>query len=77
MRWWSRLTVRGRITGLIGMLVAAVSWWFGELDLFWLGAFAVAVVVCALIMASWPVHGLGHVRRVLTVFCSLRSFSIV
>jgi len=64
VRWWSRLTVRGRITGLIGMLVAAVSWWFGELDLFWLGAFAVAVVVCALIMASWPVHGLGHVRRV-------------
>lgn len=63
MRWWARLTNRGRITLLIGSLGALVSWWFGELDLFWLGAVAIVLVLGALLLVSWPLKGLGHQRR--------------
>ena len=63
MRWWARLTNRGRITLLISALVALVSWSFGELDLFWLGAVAVTLVLGALLLVSLPIKGLGHVRR--------------
>lgn len=63
MQLWRRLTRRGRIVVLIGLLVAAAGVVFGQRDLFWLGAFGVLVVLGALLMVSWPIRGLRHERR--------------
>ena len=47
MQWWHRLTPRGRIVVLAGTLVAAFGAAFALRDIFWLGAFAIAVVLGA------------------------------
>ena len=62
MQWWHRLTPRGRIVVLAGTLVAAFGAAFALRDIFWLGAFAIAVVLGALVLVSWPVRGLRHER---------------
>ena len=62
MQWWHRLTPRGRIVVLAGTLVAAFGAAFALRDIFWLGAFAIAVVLGALALVSWPVRGLRHER---------------
>lgn len=63
MRPWYRLTPRGRIVTLTGLLLATVGVFLAQRDLFWLGAFAVCVALGALTLVSWPVNGLRHERR--------------
>ena len=63
MQAWRRLTPRGRIVGVFGLLAGLAGVVFTQRDLFWLGAFAFAVVIGALLMVSWPVKGLRHERR--------------
>ncbi|MGB3955370.1 MAG: DUF58 domain-containing protein [Brooklawnia sp.] len=64
MHPWHRLTPRGRIVVLTGALLAVFGAFLAQRDLFWLGAFAVCVVLGALILVSWPVRGLRHERRI-------------
>jgi len=45
-------------------VLAAVSLWLGQRDLFWLGAFGVALVLGSALMVSAPVRGLRHERRI-------------
>lgn len=66
MHWWHRLTPRGRIVTLAGVLVAGFSAAWALRDVFWLGAFAIMVVLGALVLVSLPVRGLRH-ERVLPV----------
>ncbi len=63
MQAWRRLTVRGRILVVFGLLALTAGIVFTQRDLAWLGAFTCAVVIGALLMVSWPVKGLRHERR--------------
>lgn len=63
MQPWRRLTRRGRIVALLGLLIAVAGAVLGQRDLFWLGGFGLAIAVGALLMVSWPIRGLRHDRR--------------
>lgn len=66
MRWWARLTARGRIVVLVGLALAGAGAVLAQRDLFWLGAFAFLVTLGALVMVSWPIRGLRHERHLPT-----------
>ncbi len=63
MQAWRRLTPRGRIVLVFGLLVVLFGILFTSRDLIWLGAFACVVAIGALLMVSSPVKGLRHERR--------------
>ena len=62
MQLWRRLTPRGRIVVLAGLLLATAGALLSQRDLFWLGAFACLIVLGALTLVSWPIKGLRHER---------------
>lgn len=64
MQWWRRLTPRGRIVIVVGLVLAVAGAFFAYRDLFWLGAFACLVTLGALTLVGWPIRGLRHERQV-------------
>lgn len=66
MPGWRRLTHRGRIVIALGALIALAGVILAQRDLFWLGAFALFIVVGALVLVSWPIRGLRHERALAT-----------